>query len=126
MKFAYLMMIMMLAGCEDKSPNQPKSKPQPSPKISQDARDTFNTRCATCHGIEGKGNGPAAAALNPKPRNYTDKSWQKSVSDDQIRSTIIMGGSAIGKSPIMPASPDLENNPDTLNGLVAIIRDFGK
>jgi len=31
------------------------------------ARDIFTERCATCHGIDGHGNGPAAANLRPKP-----------------------------------------------------------
>jgi hypothetical protein len=26
--------------------------------------------CAPCHGLDGKGDGPAAASLNPKPRDY--------------------------------------------------------
>lgn len=29
----------------------------------------FKSNCTTCHGTEGKGNGPAAVALNPKPAN---------------------------------------------------------
>ena len=50
-----------------------------------------------------------AAALNPKPRNYHDQAWQKSVTDDQIKKAITLGGAAVGKSPIMPASPDLSS-----------------
>ena len=59
----------------------------------------FKTRCSTCHGMDGKGNGPAAITLNPKPRNYTDVAWQKSVTDDHIREIIVKGGAALGKSP---------------------------
>jgi len=29
--------------------------------------------CSPCHGTSGRGDGPAAAALNPKPANYTTK-----------------------------------------------------
>ncbi len=32
----------------------------------------FELNCAVCHGIKGFGNGPAAAALNPKPVNFHD------------------------------------------------------
>lgn len=28
--------------------------------------------CATCHGATGKGDGAAAAAMNPKPRSFAD------------------------------------------------------
>ncbi len=31
----------------------------------------YRRACATCHGINGDGNGPAANALNPRPRDFT-------------------------------------------------------
>ncbi len=86
----------------------------------------FKIRCSVCHGTSGKGDGPGSAALNPKPRNYTDAEWQKSVTDEQIRNTILMGGAAVGKSPNMPASPDLQSKPQVLDGLVQVVRSFGK
>lgn len=95
-------------------------------KIDMDKAQTiFNERCAACHGVEGKGNGPASAALNPKPRNYSDKAWQAAVTDEQLRKTITLGGAAVGKSPIMPASPDLDEKPEVVEGLVKIVRKFG-
>ena len=90
------------------------------------AKDAYEARCATCHGATGKGDGAGAAALNPKPRNYTDKAWQKSVTDEQIKKAIIMGGAGVGKSPIMPASPDLDSKPEQVDGLVKLIRGFGE
>lgn len=89
------------------------------------AREVFNARCSACHGTSGHGDGPGAAALNPKPRNYTDKAWQTSVTDEQIKKTILYGGAAVGKSPIMPASPDLDAKPEVVDGLVKIVRGFG-
>lgn len=89
------------------------------------AREVFNSRCSACHGTSGKGDGPGAAALNPKPRNYTDKAWQSTVTDEQIKKTIIYGGAAVGKSPIMPSSPDLDSKPEVVEGLVKIVRGFG-
>ena len=89
------------------------------------AHTTYQERCSACHGANGRGDGPGAAALNPKPRNYADKSWQKSVTDEQIKKTITMGGAAVGKSPIMPASPDLEQKPEVVEGLVKVVRGFG-
>lgn len=91
-----------------------------------EAKEIFNSRCATCHGPNGDGKGPASAALNPKPRNYHDKEWQKSVTDEQLKKTITYGGAAVGKSPIMPGSPDLDSKPEVVEGLVRIVRDFGK
>jgi len=106
---------------------EPSSATTPSSgKIDMDkAQVMFNERCAACHGTEGKGNGPASAALNPKPRNYTDKAWQSAVTDEQLRKTILLGGAAVGKSPIMPASPDLDEKPEVVEGLVKIVRKFG-
>ena len=86
----------------------------------------FNTRCAACHGVNGNGDGIAAAALNPKPRAYSDKSWQASVDDSHIAKVIVEGGAAVGKSAMMPANPDLKNKPEVVKALVAKIRTYGK
>lgn len=36
-----------------------------------DAKTLYTTNCAPCHGTKGKGDGPAAAALNPKPADHS-------------------------------------------------------
>jgi mono/diheme cytochrome c family protein len=51
----------------------------------------YQERCALCHGPEGKGDGPAAAGLNPKPRNHTDGTYMKSRTDDQLLEVIRHG-----------------------------------
>jgi len=94
-------------------------------QLSQ-AQAMFNTVCVMCHGADGTGTGPAAASLNPKPRNYTDAAWQASVTDDQIKEIILKGGAGVGKSPLMPAQPQLADKPELLDGLVKLIRGFGK
>lgn len=43
----------------------------PSPEVAAYGKTIFSTQCASCHGSEGKGDGPAAGALNPPPRNFT-------------------------------------------------------
>lgn len=92
-------------------------------KITPEVKEMFKQRCASCHGETGHGDGPASAALNPKPRAYSDVAWQNKVTDQDIKNTITMGGAAVGKSPIMPASPDLNDKPE-LDGLVAYVRSF--
>ena len=89
-----------------------------------EAEKMFRARCVVCHGEKGTGDGPGAAALDPKPRNYTDAAWQASVTDEQIKSTILNGGAAVGKSPIMPGSPDLQSKPEVVDELVKIVRKF--
>ena len=97
-----------------------------TPKMDEaQVKQLFADRCGACHGTSGKGDGPGAAALNPKPRNYTDKAWQASVTDEQIKKTIVYGGAAVGKSPNMPSNPDLDSKPEVVEGLVKIVRGFG-
>ena len=100
----------------------PSSKQPPG----GDAKAYFQQTCSLCHGADGTGNGPMAAQLNPKPRNYTDPNWQASVTDDQIKEIIVGGGAAVGKSISMPPNPGLQKDPAMLEGLVKIIRGFGK
>lgn len=108
--------LALLVGC---------SRTEPSPKpISSAARDMFKTRCAGCHGETGQGDGPLVAKLPAKPPNFADAAWQESATDDEISKVIVVGGAAVGKSPIMPAVKELEGKPE-LEELVAIIRSFG-
>ena len=66
-------------------------------------REKYNQICASCHGPLGKGDGPAAAALDPKPRDLSDAKYVSTISDEQIFKTVKEGGAAVGKSPLMPA-----------------------
>lgn len=88
------------------------------------AKKVFKSKCVVCHGDKGAGDGPGAAALNPKPRAFSDASWQGEVTDDQIQRAIVQGGAAVGKSAAMPANPDLRNKDDVVKELVKIIRGF--
>ncbi len=108
------------------TPTSTTASTGPSPAAA--AQDLYKTRCVPCHGDTGKGDGPGAAALTPKPRNYTDAAWQKSVKDEDIKKTILYGGAAVGKSPLMPSNPDLDGDDKKaqLDALVAIVRGFGK
>jgi mono/diheme cytochrome c family protein len=59
--------------------------------------------CSPCHGMEGKGDGPGAAALEPKPANHTDAAFMGTLTDEHLYKVIYGGGIAIGKSPLMTA-----------------------
>ena len=97
-----------------------------TPEARTEAQQIFSTRCAACHGPTGHGDGPGAASLDPKPRNYHDQAWQDSVSDDEIEKAIVYGGSAVGRSPMMVGNPDLASKPATVAALREIVRNFGK
>lgn len=57
--------------------------------------------CSSCHGAAGMGDGPAGAALVPKPRNFKDSAWQAATSDERIYGVIKNGGSSVGLAAIM-------------------------
>ncbi len=90
----------------------------------QEARMVYDTRCTTCHGPRGAGDGPGSAALTPKPRNFQDKAWQTSITDAQIETIIKGGGLAVGKSPAMPPNPDLDAKPQVVAALREHIRSL--
>jgi mono/diheme cytochrome c family protein len=95
------------------------------PAAKQEAEQIYKSRCTLCHGAAGKGDGPAAAGLNPKPRDLGDPAWQKSVTDEHIDKIILGGGAAVGMSPLMPANQDLAAKPDVIKALRLMVRNFG-
>jgi mono/diheme cytochrome c family protein len=103
-----------------------KSSPPPPSAAQQEAQVMYDTKCAVCHGPGGAGNGPSADSFNPRPHDHTDPAWQASVTDDQIREIILKGGVHLGKSPGMPSHTLLRDRPEVLEGLVKIVRGFGK
>lgn len=52
---------------------QPKREQKPAARKPSAAsgKETFTKYCASCHGEDGKGNGPAASALKPPPTDLT-------------------------------------------------------
>lgn len=62
----------------------------------------YEKNCAACHGTSGKGDGPAAASMNPKPRNLRDNEYMQNLSDSYLLEIITYGGASVDKSPLMP------------------------
>lgn len=65
--------------------------------------ESFGVLCASCHGAGGAGDGAAAVALDPKPRNLADAGYVSTLSDDHLFEVISEGGASVDKSPLMPA-----------------------
>lgn len=85
----------------------------------------FPMYCAACHGSTGKGDGPGAGALNPRPRDLTDGVYMAKLNDQYLFDVIAKGGPALGKSAAMPPwNPPLKDQ-DILN-VVAYIRSLSK
>jgi mono/diheme cytochrome c family protein len=65
--------------------------------------ETFNTLCATCHGEEGKGDGPGAAELDPKPADLSDSMMMSDLSDGYLLWRVSKGGAMEPWNSAMPA-----------------------
>jgi len=104
----------------------PSAAPAPGADARSEALQIFESRCVTCHGPRGAGDGPASAGLTPPPRNFQDPAWQKSVTDTHLEQIVQYGGAAVGRSPAMPANPDLMSKPEVVAALRAHIRSLSK
>lgn len=88
---------------------------------AEQGKKLYGQFCSTCHGQSGKGDGPAAAALNPKPRDHTNKEYMSKMSEDEMLSVIKNGGASVGKSPLMPPwGASLKD--DQIKDIIAYIR----
>src|SRR3990172_5871143 len=89
------------------------------------AKDLFAQQCAACHGTTGKGDSPAAAALNPKPADLTNKAYLAGLKDQYLFDLIQKGGAAVGKSPLMPPFGAKLKDAD-IRDVIAYLRTLAK
>ena len=68
----------------------------PTPELIAKGKSAFAINCASCHGTSGHGDGPAATALNPKPRNFTEGYWRYGGGFARIVRTISEGSPGTG------------------------------
>jgi mono/diheme cytochrome c family protein len=135
---ALLLTALGSSGCSKEATASSKAQRQSTPETPSaprvdapvdpvsEAKKIFETRCAVCHGVTGRGDGPGAAALSPRPQNFSDQAWQSSADDASIIRVILEGGAAVRKSPAMPPSADLRSKEPVLTELVKMIRGFGE
>jgi mono/diheme cytochrome c family protein len=71
------------------------SAPAPTQVSLELGEKVFQQRCVLCHGPEGRGNGPASAALKPPPRNFHDAAYMHSKTDDELLTSVRNGKSAM-------------------------------
>jgi mono/diheme cytochrome c family protein len=65
--------------------------------------ETYNTLCVTCHGEQGKGDGPGSAELDPKPADLSDGMMLSSLSDGYLFWRVSKGGAMEPFNSAMPA-----------------------
>ncbi len=131
---ASLLLLLSLSSCGGENhkseDSDEKKESEPAATVYKaDVSDTekghqiYLTTCAPCHGKEGKGDGPAAANLNPKPRDHSNGAYMNKLTDDHIGNTIKKGGAMFGY-PNMPAQPQLKD--EEINALIAFVRTLAK
>lgn len=91
-----------------------------------EANKVWQERCVTCHGPDGSGNGPGAAALAVKPRSFRDPNWQASVDNQRIAKVIVEGGASVGLNEAMAPNPDLKDKPAVVEQLVKKVRSLAQ
>ena len=88
--------------------------------------ESYKMYCLPCHGEKGKGDGVAAAALNPKPRDFTDKALMATIPDKQVFTAIKDGGAAVGKSPLMIAWGAILVEDQKIHDVAAYVRSLAQ
>jgi mono/diheme cytochrome c family protein len=84
-----------------------------------DGKAVYEIRCAPCHGSGGAGDGPAAAALEPKPRNFRDAAFWRGRTRTSLRLTVEQGRPGTMMSPFKGVLSD-----DEIDGVVRYVESF--
>jgi mono/diheme cytochrome c family protein len=92
---------------------------------------TFQTYCQTCHGPTGKGDGPAAAGLNPKPASFADGQFKFDPNGngvkgeiDDIKAVVRDGAAKYGGSPLMAPWPSL--SPEQMQAVPEYVKSLAQ
>ena len=83
----------------------------------------FHYYCSYCHGRGGKGDGPNAVNLDPKPRDFTDDKYMVTRTDQNLFDVISKGGAATARSTFMPPFEHTLSKEKILD-IIAYIRSF--
>jgi len=85
----------------------------------------FEELCSVCHGVGGKGDGPSAQGLQPRPADFTACNVMAKDSDEVLFKIIKGGGQSVGRSTVMPAWGDSLSE-EQIRELIKFIRGLCK
>lgn len=102
---------------------KPTYEVEQTPENVAKGNTIYQINCSPCHGKGGAGDGPASAALNPKPRNHTDGAYMNKLDNEHLFKVIKQGGGLYG-FPTMPANPQLKD--EEVKMLIAFLRSIAK
>jgi mono/diheme cytochrome c family protein len=90
---------------------------------AQAGKQIFDTNCSPCHGMDAKGDGPAAASLDPKPADLAD--LESRFSDAYMFWRISEGGAMPPFNSKMPSWKGTLSE-DQIWQVITYLRTFGK
>ena len=91
---SFILLVLMISACGPTGSSNTEVSIDPVPAeyvgmtnpfgadVADAGSELFQTNCSSCHGSEGRGDGPAATALNPTPKNLAV--IQSQVGDDYL------------------------------------------
>jgi mono/diheme cytochrome c family protein len=92
---------LMVQGVPDFKYYEPWTSPEFSKASPGRGKVIYKEYCMQCHGATGKGDGPAAATIEPKPAIHANINFSE-VPTEYLYNMINHGGAAMGKSANMP------------------------
>ncbi len=92
---------LMTLGVSDFRYNEPWTSQEFAQASVDRGKVVYKEYCSQCHGATGKGDGPAASGLSPKPAVHAKMAFDK-LPTEYLYNVIYHGGRSVGKSTNMP------------------------
>lgn len=86
-----------------------------------EAKEIYEARCAFCHGTDGKGDGPAGAALQPRPTRFDSPEFWQTAKLAVLKQSIKNGKPGTAMVPFGQSLTEAE-----VDALLAYLRAFAK